>query len=930
MFSGTPALLGRQDECALLGRLGETARGGWSAVLVVRGEQGIGKTALLEHASGAADGLHIVHVAGVESEIQLAYTGLLQLCSPLLNQLDALPAPQRDALAAALGMAAGNAPDRFLVSLAVVSLLSAAGQRQPLLCVIDDAQWLDQASLQALAFAARRLQADPVAIVFATRSECDELSGLPELRVRGLADGDARVLLHSVIGTLGMDERVRDQVIAEAHGNPLALLELPRGLKPTKLSGGFAIPDVPGPAGRLGRSFLRRYQALPAGTRLFLLIAAADPTGDPALVWNAATQLGIPADAAVPGQTEGLVSLGLRVVFRSPLVRSVIYQAAAPEERRAAHQALANATDPGAHSARRAWHRALAAARADEEVAVDLEREADRARACGGIAAAAAFLERATTLTPDPDRRSARAIAAAQATQQAGAFGAALAILDQAEAGSLTAIHRAEASLLRGRISFATNYGSDAPPQLLKAAAQFEPLDSGRARETYLEALIAALLVGRLATGMGLAEVAEAVRGALPPPRERPPDVLLDGVARLVTEGPAAAAPLLRQAVSAFRALDPSAGNDVRWHWLAGHAAGLAWDHESWDVISTRFVRFAHDTGTLTVLPVALNTRAGACLLAGDLAAADILAGEEAAAAQATGVRIAPYGALGLAAFRGQKADAARLIESGTTDVLSRGEGAGLTFIQWAAALLNNGLGRYAEALDWAARASEDSDAQRFTGWALVELIEAAVRVGDREQGLGALRRLCAETQAGATDWALGIEARSRALLSSGETAERLYREAIERLGRTLLRPDLARARLLYGEWLRGQRRHQDAREHLRQAHAIFICCGMAGFAERARVELQETGERVLKHTPQTQAELTSQEAQIARLAAGGATNAEIAARLFISASTVDYHMRKVFRRLGVKSRRQLAARVSLTDTAVSRTRLRRLSAEAG
>jgi DNA-binding CsgD family transcriptional regulator len=911
MISRKPALVGRQGECELLGRLVESVRGGWSAVLVIRGEPGVGKTALLEYTIGVADGLRVVRVAGAEAETDLAFAAIQQLCAPMLDRLPELPGPQRDALATALGLTAGNAPDRFMVGLALLGLLSGAAQRQPVLCVVDDAQWLDRASAQALAFAARRVQADAVAIVFATRESDDEFSGLPELLLQGLPDDAARELLSSVIGTHSMERQTRDQFIAETRGNPLALLELSGGLMQDALAGGFGIPHLPGLPGRLERSFLRRYQALPEDTRRLLLTAAADPTGDPVLLWRAAREQGIGPEAAAAAETDGLVSFGPRVMFRHPLVRSAVHGTAAPAERRAVHQALAEVTDAQAHPARHAWHRAQAASGPNEDVAAELEREADRARASGGAAAAAAFLERAVALTPGPGRRSARALAAAQARQQAGAFDAALVMLHVAEAGSLNSMQEAEAALLRGRISFALNYGSDAPPLLLNAARRFEPIAPLRARETYLEALSAALLAGRLGTGAALPEAAAAAREAPPPPRSaRPPDLLLDAIALLITEGQAAAAAPLRQAVAAFRGADLSDEDGLRWSWLAGHAAGLAWDHESWDVISAHLVRLGHDTGTLMVLPVALNTRAGACLFAGDLDLAASLSAEDAAVTQATGSRIAPYAALGLAAFQGREADAARLIESGTADVLGRGEGTGLTFIQWAAALLNNGLGRYAEALDWAARASEDSPAQRFTGWALAELVEAAARGGEPTTAAGALQRLSESTRPSATDWALGIEARSRALLSDGETAERLYQKAIERLGRTRLRPDLARSHLLYGEWLRRERRRLDAREQLRHAYGMFTEIGMEAFAERARIELQATGERARKRTPETRADLTPQEAQIARLAANGATNAEIAARLFISASTVDYHLRKVFRKLGVTSRRQLVPHV--------------------
>jgi DNA-binding CsgD family transcriptional regulator len=919
MISGKPALLGRRDECELLDQLVERARGGWSAVLVLRGEPGVGKTALLEHAIGAAAGMRVVRVTGAESETELAYAALQQLCVPMLSRLEALPRPQRDALATAFGLAAGNVPDPFMVGLAVLSLLSDASQQQPLLCAVDDAQWLDHASAHALAFVARRLQADAVAMLFATREDSDNLSGLPGRLVHGLADSDARALLTSVAGASSIDKRVRDQVIAEASGNPLALLELAGGFTPANLAGGFAVPGAPGLQGKLERSFLRRYQALPAATQRLLLVAAADPTGDPVLVWNAAAKLGITPGTAIAAETDGLVTFGPRAVFRHPLVRSAVYQAASPQERRAVHKALADATDADAQPARRAWHRAQAAPGPDEETAAELERAADNARACGGVAAAAAFWERATVLTLDPSRRAERALAAAQARQQAGAFDAALSMLDAAEAGPLNEMQQAQADLLRGRVAFALNYGSDAPPLLLKAASKFEPLAPALARETYLEALSAALLAGRLATGADLPQTAAAARMALPPPRPaRPQDLLLDGLALLITEGYVAAAPLLREAVSAFRSQDLPVEDGLRWLWLAGHAAGLVWDYHSWDMLSARFVQLGYDTGTLTILPMALNTRAGACLFAGDLAAADSLAGEESAVTQATGSRIAPYASLGLAAYQGREADAARLIEAGMADVLHRGEGVGLSFIQWAAALLHNGLGHYREALDWARQASEDSRAQRFTGWALAELIEAAARGGEPDQAAGALRCLGEATRASATDWALGTEARSRALLSSGEAAERLYREAIDRLQRTPLRPELARAHLLYGEWLRRERRRLDAREQLRDAYGMFTDCGMAAFAERARIELQATGERVRKRNPQTQADLTPQEAQIARLAASGATNAEIAARLFISASTVDYHLRKVFRKLGLNSRRQLTRQLTRQALRVS------------
>src|SRR6266851_1829565 len=483
-------LLDRLPERAALSELLDAARAGRSGVLVMRGEPGVGKTALLENAIESAAGLRVARATGVESEMELAFAALQQLCAPMLDKLAGLPDPQRDALGVAFGLKTGAAPDRFLVGLAVLSLLSEVAEQQPLLCVVDDAQWLDRASAQALAFVARRLLAEPVALVFATREPGEEFRGLPELLVGGLREGDARELLSSVIrGPL--DERVRDRIVAETRGNPLALLELPWGVP--------GVPGVPGLPGRIEDSFRRRLDVLPAATQLLMLVAAAEPAGEPALVWRGAERLGIGAEAVAPAADAGLLVIGERVMFRHPLVRSAVYRAASPAERRAAHQALADATDPQADPDRRAWHRAQATPGPDEDVASELERSAGRAQARGGLAAAAAFLERAAALTLDPARRAERALAAAQAKYQAGAFDATLRLLATAEAEPPDQFRRAWADLLRGKIAFASSRGSDAPPLLLKAARQFEPLDPRLARESYLDALAAAIFAGRLA-----------------------------------------------------------------------------------------------------------------------------------------------------------------------------------------------------------------------------------------------------------------------------------------------------------------------------------------------------------------------------------------------------------------------------------------------
>ena len=895
-------LLDRLPERAALSELLDAARAGRSGVLVMRGEPGVGKTALLEYAIESAADLRVAQVAGVESEMELAFAALQQLCAPMLDKLRGLPDPQRAALGVAFGLSTGAAPDRFLVGLAALSLLSEVAEQQPLLCVIDDAHWLDRASAQALAFVARRLLAEPVALVFATREPGEEYRGLPELLVGGLRDGDARDLLSSVIrGPL--DERVRDRIIAETRGNPLALLELPRGVP-----GVPGLSELPGLPGRIEDSFRGRLEVLPAATQRLMLVAAAEPAGDPALVWRAAERLGIGLEAVAPAADTGLLVIGERVTFRHPLVRSAVYRAASPPERRAAHQALAGATDPRADPDRRAWHRAQATLGPDEDVASELERSASRAEARGGLAAAAAFLERAAALTLDPVRRAERALAAAQAKYQAGAFDATLALLATAEAGPPDQLRRARADRLRGQIAFSSSRGSDAPPLLLKAARQFEPLDSRLARETYLDALAAATFACRLALGGGMREVAEAARMAPPPPGPaRGPDLLLDGISLVICEGYPAGAPVLRRAVSAFRGTDVSREEGLRWLWLACRAALIMWDYASFDVLSDRQVTLARDAGALIMLPIAFNMRSTAHLYAGEFTPAAAMVAQAESVTEATGSSIAPYGAVALAAFRGREAQAAHLLQTATDDAERRGEGRALSFIGWADAVLYNSLGRYEEALAAAQRASEDSPAVQFADWALVELVEAAVRSGVAERAAGAVQRLSGIARACGTDWVLGAEARSRALISDGAAAENLYREAIDRFGRTRLRMDLARAHLLYGEWLRRERRRRDARDQLGRAYEIFDSVGAAAFAERARIELRATGGHARQQTIETPDTLTAQEALIARLAGEGASNPEIAAQLFISPATVAYHLRKVFTKLGISSRNQLA-----------------------
>jgi DNA-binding CsgD family transcriptional regulator len=902
----TPMLRGRQEERAVLDGLLDEARAGGSGVLVLRGEPGIGKTALLEHASESASEFRMLRAVGVESEMELAFAALHQVCAPVDDFVDRLPAPQRDALEVTFAVSAGAAPDRFLVALATLSLLSEAAQERPLLCVVDDAQWLDRASAQVLGFVGRRLLAEPVVLVFAARETTDALADLPELLVHGLDDADARKLLASVLpGRL--DDRVADQLVAEARGNPLALLELPRGLSPAQLAGGFGLARALSLAGGIEHSFLQRLKALPEKTQQLLLVAAAEPLGDAALLWRAAERLGITGAAQEPAESAGLIEIDGRVRFRHPLVRSAVYRSASMYQRRRVHRALAEATDAETDPDRRAWHLAEATARPDEDVAAELERRAGRAQSRGGLAAAAAFLERAAALTPEPRRSAQRALAATQAKYQAGALDEALALLATAETGDVRDIAPARVHLLRGQIAFAARRGSDAPPLLLKAARELEAVDPPLARATYLDALVAALFAGRLARGASALEVAQAVRNM--PPSSQPPhagELLLRGLALYITDGPSVGTPVLQRALRAFRAGEVATDEGMRWLWLAGRAAGLIWDYEGWDALTTRQGEVGRNIGALTMLPLTLSTRAGVHLFAGELRAAASLLDESDALARATHARIVPYAALTLAALRGREDEVKRLVRSNTKDIMASGEGMGLTVAQHATALLSNGYARYEDALRAAEQAAEDPLQMWFSTWAAVELIEAASRTGEVERAADALERLSSIARAGGTDWALGVEARSRALLSDGDAAESLYREAIERLQRTRLRVDLARGQLVYGEWLRRERRRLDAREHLGTALEMFQHMDMEGFAGRAERELFATGGRARKRTVETREELTAQETQVAQLARDGLSNSAIGERLFISQHTAAYHLRKVFTKLDITSRKQL------------------------
>jgi DNA-binding CsgD family transcriptional regulator len=879
-------------------------RAGDSRTLLIHGEAGIGKTALLSYAVAAASDMRLLHAAGVESEMELPFASLHQLCSPLLHALEQLPGPQRAALEIAFGQTAGPAPDRFLVGLAVLTLLSRTAEECPVLCVVDDAQWLDEVSAKTFAFVARRLLAEPVGLLIAARKLTADLRGLPELEVLGLRNEDARALLRSAV-MFRLDERVGDRIVAETRGNPLALLELPRGSTVEQLAGGFGLLDLPRQAlpTRLEVSFRRRFEAIPAAARLLMLVAAAEPVGDPVLVRRAAERLGIDIAAAHP--TDGLLTIEESVRFRHPLVRSAVYRSASEDQRRSVQLALAEATDVEVDPDRRAWHLAAAAFAPDEAVASELERCSSRARARGGVAAAAAFLQRAFGLTADAGRRTERALAAAELSFQAGWLDTTQRLLAVVESLPLDGLQTARAALLRGHLALVLNYGKDAPLLLLEAARQLEAFDLELAREAYLTAYASAHSASHLGQAGVLLDICRAAE-RLPAPHggQDGKSLLLQGLAKSHTSGRAVAIPILQRAASALAQLPDE--DVVRWGWIAPMASHLTWDSDGSSEIYGRQAEIVRAAGALAELPVYLSSVALDNAWNGDLAGARLLITESDTVAAMTGSQLPPVAALRLLSMEGKQAEASALIAATIDQATAAGQGLAVRVAQWAAAVLYNGLGQFEEAAA-AAREVPANDLDPYPQmWALPELVEAAARIGENDVARAALDRLAEMTRWAGTDWGLGTEARSRALLSDGENADLLYREAIERFGRTRLRPELARAHLLFGEWLRREGRRGDAREQLRTAHHLFAAMGMEAFAERTRRELVATGETVRKRSAETRDELTPQEEQIVRLARDGLSNPEIATRLFLSSRTVEWHLRKVYAKLGISSRRAL------------------------
>lgn len=897
-------LVGRRDQQRILAQLLERVRGGSSGVLVLHGEAGIGKTALLVDVRHQASDLRVIALSGAESELELAYAGIQQLCAPLLGQIDRLPDPQTNALQVALGLRDGPAPDRLLVGLAVLSLLADAGAQRPTICLIDDAQWVDRASLQALAFAGRRLAADPVAMVFAARgSEAHpELAALPSLHIDRLADADARALLSAIMPTR-LDEIVRDNILAEADGNPLALLEFNRAIPPAQLAGGYGLMSAKPVATRLEQSYGQRLRELPPQTRMFVLLAAAEPTGEPAWLWAAAARLGLGADAGVPAEQTGLVSVDTRLRFRHPLVRSAIYRSATPSERRRAHAALAEVISGPVAVEHRAWHRAHATDAPDEAIALELVESSERARRRGGSAAAAAFLAYAVALTPDPTRRAERALAAALCKLDAGDPEAAARLLEAVSSANDELLD-ARADLVRAKTAFATNRGSDAPPLLLAAAERLRDLDPALARETYLEALMAAAIVGRFSAAVAVAESARNAPTVSGPPRAV--DLLLDGTVVRLTDGYVAAAPLLKRAITKYLDDDRAGTADPRWHSIALRVLLDRFDEASYNALSQRQLELLTAAGELTVLPTVLITSSGACVNSGDFARAAELLEQSRSIAEATGTpphrSIEAY----LAAYRGQERLCGEMVQATIEEATERGEGSAIGVAHFSATILHTGLRQYDKAFTACSSALEYDDIA-LRGYILVEMVEAATRSGHRHAAETALAELAERAAASGTDSALGLAARSRALTDDGPDAEADYEVAIENLQRSPVVVYCARTHLVYGEWLRRQNRRTDARKELRIAHEMFTQMGADGFAERARRELQAAGEPLRKELgDRSTTTLTTQESYIARLAGDGYTNSEIASHLFISPRTVEWHLSKIFAKLGVSSRREL------------------------
>jgi DNA-binding CsgD family transcriptional regulator len=904
-----PALLDRRAERAAIDRVLDAVRSGFSGTLVLRGGPGVGKSTLLQYAVAAAPDLRVSRIAGVESEFSMAFGGLHQLLAPCLSQEAELPSPQRGALRVALGQEAGQPPERFLVALATLTLLSRTGEAQPLLCVIDDAHWLDPESAQVLGFVARRLRADRVGLIAGVGEPAAQpvFEQLATITVAGLPDAEARELLDSVAGG-ALNAQAVDRILADTHNNPLALVELGTQYTADQLSGRAGLPE-PLPLGqRLQEHFLRQVRRLSADARALTLLAAADPVGERGLLWRAAAHAGIDPDAATDETVEARVLefAGDSVRFHHPLLRSAAYHGAGAADRRRAHRALSEAGPPEM----RPWHLAAAAVVPEEELAAELQSTGERAATRGGYAARAALLRRAADLTPDDTRRAEREVALAEATLMAGDPAGAQDVLGAALPRLTDVTARGQAHRLEGAIRFAQGHAAEAA-RVLASASQALTDDDRTARATMLLALQAAIWAGPRQSR----EIARAAR-AFPRARAAPAsvgDLLLEGYSARFTVGYEAAVPTLRAAVAALLADDLDPAVALPWFALGTTAAGSLWDDQAVFDLSDRWVKMARAAGAFTTLPVALAFQAVSQSMAGRFREAD--------AGWATMLELLTMssgpGVLGvdsrnsglLLAYRGQLPEARATGLAQVRESAARGQGGPADIGRYIVAVADLFSGDFAGAMSYAQTVIQDDPA--YTAEVtLPELIEAAVRARDHEAAVTAYKTLSERALAAGTPWALGLRARCEALLTETADAEGCYLESISQLERSRMAVDLARSRLLYGQWLRRARRRRDARHELRTTHDMFAEMGAGRFAEQAAAELRATGERVRARVTETAVDLTPQETRVAGLAATGASDSEIAAQLFISPSTVDYHLRKVFRKLNVTSRAQLGARV--------------------
>jgi DNA-binding CsgD family transcriptional regulator/tetratricopeptide (TPR) repeat protein len=905
-------LVGRADECTQIDELLDSIRNGLSGALVVRGEAGVGKTALLDYAVNRADGFEIVRLTGVEPERDLGFAALHRLLAPMLDQIGQLPSVQRNALNSALGLTAGPPANPFLVGLAVISMTAIAADADgPALYVVDDAQWVDSESIAALAFWARRLQADRIGVIFGERSDtmtASPVQGLPVLELNGLGYDEAQALLASAAG-FELDRDVADRVLAETEGNPLAIIEVAKSLTPQKLVGLAAAPHPLPLSRRLEERFAEEVRTLPTDTRMFLLLVAADTSGDAALVWEAAGRLGFGREAAEAAEAADLVSLASPITYRHPLIRSAVYGPARPADRRAVHGALAAASDE-ADVERWTWHRAGAAIGPDEEIASLLESCAERASSSGATSAAVALLSRSAELTPDREQAAERRVAAAEAAVERGSSGQARTLVQQGAPALRDSAWRARVERVRGLCDLTDGNLIGAASRLRLAAEGLLPTDPVLGRRTLLEAVSIAATGGDAAEGEFMRSVS-ATDPHPPTARSSVVDWLLHAFSTRARAGYAAAVPQYRKAIEACRDAQPR--EFAPWITLIAAVRGSVWDDGACDLVIQRVIDWSRSNGALRPLCVALLSQAGAAIWRGQLQLSSALYAEASDVLSAA-QHFAPPGIdVNLDAVTGRGAE----LLSKVSPALE-GMGTGQWGIAYTChtAMLNFEIGRarYEDALHHA-RVLFDADPMLAVPHRLPDMIEAAVRVGDRTAAEEALARLAERASAAGTPWALGLLARSRALMAgAGASAEEQYKSALELLGATSIELERARAHLIYGEWLRRARRHVDARDHLRRAHEMFATMGAEGFAERARVELLATGERAPKRTAETRNDLTPREAQVSRLVGQGATNREIAAQLFISEATVEYHLNKVFRKLGVKSRTQLARRVLEQD----------------